>query len=242
MTVHGDGSDDLLFLFGWGNRPAHAPETWLLDGLTERGWTVHAVTLPENGTAFGRDYVDPVAAIRARVDPDVTAGHSLGGLTLAHLPGDGPRLCAAPFWGLTEPIATLAPVLTRLPTDARLLPAGTDPAALGEHKPTDEPTAGDRGASPAWLAAVCGAQRRLPRFREGSVVYCSLADEVVSPSAIGERVPADRVRLYDGGHEFFASRGREKTLDRVANDLRTIADGDHPPPTTELDAEPDPSA
>ena len=231
VTTHGDGDRTLLFVLGWGNSPEQAPESWLLDALADRDWTVHAVTLPENGTAFGRDYIDPVASIRARVAPDVCAGHSLGGLTLAHLPGDDPRVYCAPFWGFAPPLDTLAPLLSLLPTDARLLPAGTDPERLGDLKPADEPTAGDRGASPAWIDAVSGAHRRLPRFREGSVVYCSLADRVVSLDAIGEHAPADRVRLYDGGHEFFASSGRETTVERFARDCAAVAENRHPPAT-----------
>lgn len=216
---------------GWGNRPGHAPETWLIDQLTERGWTVHAVTLPENATAFGRAYIDPLVSIADEYDPDVSVGHSLGGLVLAHLPGSEPRVYSAPFWGFAPPLDTLAPYLALLPTDARFLPASRDPAVIGDLKPADEPTAGDRGASPAWLGAVRGAQRRLPRFREGSVVYCSLGDEVVSLSAIGNRTPRDRIRLYDGGHEFFASSGREGTIERLDADCRAIAD-DRTPDTT----------
>lgn len=217
-------------ILGWGDRPTHAPETWLFDRLAARGWRVHAVTLPENATAFGSAYIDPVAAIRDRIEPAAVVGQSLGGLVAAHLPGDDPRVYTAPFWGFTLPDRLLS-VVGRLPIRARLLPAATDPAEIGVHKPASEPSAGDRGASPAWIGAMRGAQRRLPRFRPGSVVHCSLGDRIVGLDAIGAHAPADRIRLYDGAHEWYASRGREATLDRVDADCRAIADGERPPDT-----------
>lgn len=231
MRVHrrpsdGDEDRDLLFVLGWGNRPDHPAVDWLLDRLS-RSWTVHAVALPENGTEFARDYRDPLAGVDDRVDPDARLGHSLGGLVLAHLPGDAPRLYASPFWGIAVGwlAARLLPAVARLPVARRLIPLDAD-RAVGEFTADDRDHAADRGVSPAWLGAVTRAQATLPPFREGSVVYCSLRDEVVDLSAVGEHAPADRVRLYDGTHEFFASRSREATVERVREDLRAMADGD----------------
>jgi hypothetical protein len=237
VRVHVRGGDatarhgDLLFALGWGNRPGHEPVDWLLDGLVDRGWTVHAVVVPENGTNFARDYRDPLASIRDEVEPDACAGHSLGGLTLAHLPGDRSRAYASPFWGVNRQglAGALVPALSRLPTARRILPAAGDSEVIGDLKPPEEDSAGDRGASPAWLRAVREAQSDLPAFREGSVAYCSLRDRVVSVRAIGDHAPADRLRVYDGGHEFFASSGREAVLDDFHADLVRIAAGDQPP-------------
>lgn len=149
-------------------------------------------------------------------DPAVAAGHSLGGLTLAHLPGDDPRVYSAPFWGFAA--SGLAEVA---------LPAGGadsgDTIAIGDLKPADECSPGDDGVSPAWLGTMRRAQPSLSPFRPGGAVYCSLSDRVVSTAAIGRRVPADRARLYEGGHEFFASTGREVTLERFCADLETAA-------------------
>lgn len=221
-----DPKGDLLFALGWGNRPAHDPVDWLLSGLAADGWTVHAAELPENGTDFQAEYVRPLARVRDDVEPAVCAGHSLGGLTLAHLPGDDPRVYSAPFWGFeTSGVADLVlPAVSALPVSSRVVPLGYDPRAIGELKPADEPSAAERGTSPAWLGAVRTAQRRLPAFREGSVVYCSLADRVVSPQSIGRHAPAAQLRLYDGGHEFFASSGRAETLARFCSDLDTTAE------------------
>lgn len=215
---------DLLFALGWGNRPEHEPVEWLLDRLADAGWTVHAVQFPENGTDFERDYSNPLARVRDEVEPAVCAGHSLGGLALAHLSGDDARVYSAPFWGFgaSGVAGSLLPVVARVPSERRLLPVRHDPTAIGDLKPSDERSAAQDGVSPAWLGAIRRGQRSLPPFRQGSVVFCSLTDRVVSTAAIGLRAPADRVRLYDGGHEFFASTGREATLSRFCDALDVV--------------------
>jgi hypothetical protein len=227
VRVHrrGAADRDLLLVLGWGNRPDHPAVDWLCDRLA-REWTVHAVALPENGTDFGRDYRDPVAAVAERVDPDAHLGHSLGGLVLAHLPGDGPRVYLSPFWGLAVDglAARLLPLVTRLPVSRRVIGLDADRSNLGEFADDGRDRAADRGCSPAWLGAVRRAQATLPPFRAESVVYCSLRDDVVDLAAIGDHAPAERVRLYDGAHESFASRSRTTVFDRVQRDLRRPAE------------------
>jgi hypothetical protein len=222
----GSGDRDLLFVLGWGNRPEHEPVEWLLDGLADDDWTVHAVVVPENGTDFVRDYREPLTSLYRDVEPDVAAAHSLGGLALAHVPGEDPRVYSSPFWGFADSglASVLRQSLAQLPTSRRLIPAEGDPEDIGDLKPPDETTAGERGISPAWLSAVAEGQGTLPAFRDGSVVYCSLRDRIVSTRAIGSHAPAQQVRLYDGGHEFFASSGREAVLERFRADLRSLAE------------------
>ncbi|MFB6177171.1 MAG: alpha/beta hydrolase, partial [Halobaculum sp.] len=70
----------------------------------------------------------------------------------------------------------LRSAFARLPTSRRIVPAEADPELIGDLKSPDEETAGERGASPAWLSTVAEAQRTLPSFRAGSVVYCTLRD------------------------------------------------------------------
>ncbi|MFB6188736.1 MAG: alpha/beta hydrolase, partial [Halapricum sp.] len=52
--------------------------------------------------------------------------------------------------------------------------------------------------------------------------FCTLSDRVVSTRAIGDRLPSERIVLYDGGHELFTSRSREDHLDTL---LAALEDG-----------------
>lgn len=216
---------DLLFALGWGNHPEHEPVDWLLDGLTDDGWRVHAVAFPENGSDFEADYCRPLERARDEIDPAVCAGHSLGGLTLAHCRGDDPRVYSAPFWGfgVSGVVSKLLPLVARIPSERRFIPLQNDPTAIGDLKPSGERSAADDGVSPVWLETIRRAQRSLPSFRTGSTVFCSLTDRVISTYAIGRRAPADRVHLYDGGHEFFASTGRVATMTKFCEALDEAA-------------------
>lgn len=237
FSVHGDAADeDLLFVLGWGNEPHHDPVSWLLDRLTP-AYRVHAVTIPTNGWDFDDQYLAPVRSYYEDRAFDVVLSHSTGGLVAAHLaasvagssdpPGrrgrpathDAPRnVFLSPWWGLApaEGFESAAlPYFLRLPTARRLIALDRDRTDVGDLKPADEFEAGPRGVSPAFLRTVADAQSRLPAFDRRDVVFCSLSDRIVSVRAIGDRTPAANLRPYDGGHEFFASSGREAVVEDV---------------------------
>ena len=222
FTVHGDaGDDDLLFVLGWGNRPGHGPVSWLLDRLARR-YRVHAVTLPTNGWHFDDQYLAPVRSYYEDREFDAVLSHSTGGLVAAHLAdavADDPRnVFLSPWWG-SEPEpgfeSVVFPFFLRLPTARRLYLPDRDAADVGDLKSDGEFEAGPSGLSPAFLRTVVDAQERLPPFREGDAVFCTLSDRIVSVRAIGDRTPAANLRPYDGGHEFFASSGRERVVEDV---------------------------
>jgi hypothetical protein len=221
FSVHGDGDEDLLFVLGWGNEPDHEHVSWLLDRLGET-YRVHAVTIPTNGWDFEDQYLSPVRSYYENGDFDAVLSHSTGGLVAAHLAervDDPPRnVFLSPWWG-TAPNegfeSVVLPYFLRLPTARRLFTVDRDVSAIGDLKSEDEFEEGPRGVSPAFLRTVVDAQARLPAFREDDVVFCTLSDRVVGVRAIGDRTPAANLRAYDGGHEFFASSGREAVLDDV---------------------------
>jgi hypothetical protein len=208
----GDGDRTLLFVLGFGNEPSHEHVRWLIDQLAT-DYTVHVGVLPIDMTDFEADYRRPVERYAARLDVDAVLSHSTGGLVTAHLPLDARRVYLSPWWGFyMEGLAPLLfPVVRRLPTGFRFLPRRTGPDSGEDLK------SGDTGivppwVSPAFIREIYSAQQALPEFRPGSTVFCSLTVSVVSVRAIGARAPADRIRLYDGGHEFFSSSGREDVL------------------------------
>ncbi|MDS0292705.1 alpha/beta fold hydrolase [Halogeometricum luteum] len=229
FSVHeGDGPDaegpddrpELLFVLGWGNEPEHDPVSWLIDRLTEE-YRVHAVTLPTNGWDFEDQYLAPVRAYYEDRAFDAVLSHSTGGLVAAHLAAVvdvPPQVFLSPWWG-TDPAAgvesVIFPYFLRLPTARRLFEPDRDRTDIGALKPEGEFEAGPSGISPAFLRTIVDAQARLPPFDPADAVFCTLSDRVVSVRAVGDRTPAANLRPYDGGHEFFASPGREAVVEDV---------------------------
>lgn len=222
----GDESDPpLLFVLGWGNRPDHAPVRWLLDRLTDDDWHVHTATLPVHVTDVQTEWVRPVEDYTTDLQEPAVLAHSAGGLTVAHADlAARTTTFLSPWWGY--PPATDGPLLdivSKLPVDVRLLPSGIDDTdLLGEHATDRQLADGPDYVSPAFLRATRRAHRTLPPIDESAVCFCSLSDRVVSTRAIGDRMPSDRLAVYDGGHELFSSRCRDDRLDDV---LATVEAG-----------------
>ena len=225
----GAGADgdarDCLFALGWGNRCRHENVQWLVDRLAER-YRVHVAELPTHITDVEVEWVDPLESYVADLDGFDVLSHSAGGLAVAHLEADGlgNRVYLSPWWGSDFPLPGFVfRAVTALPTAKPLLPfSDLEAGALGDlatdQQVADSPTA----ASPAFLRTVDEAQQRLPRARDDAVAFCTLTDAIVDPRAVGHRFPADRIRLYDGGHELFSSSARERLVGTV---LDTLAGG-----------------
>lgn len=221
MEFHrfGDETDpSALFVLGWGNRTHHAPVRWLIDRIVEDGWHVHTATLPVHVTDVQREWVRPVERYAERLDAPPVLAHSAGGLTVAHTDIDAhSRTYLSPWWG--DPPAREGPLvdlLRQIPGDVKFLPSGLDdPDILGVHATDQQLSDGPDRVSPAFLRATHRAHRTLPEIDDEAVVFCSLSDRVVSTRAIGDRLPTERIRLYDGGHELFTSRSRDVHLDTI---------------------------
>lgn len=216
FTEFGEGGNRrVLFLLGWGNRPDHGPVRWFVDRLASAGYVVDVGRLDPHVSDFDAAYRGPAQERHDATGPDRLLAHSTGGLVAAHLETAAPRVYMSPWWGMAGEASLLERLLVALPTGRPVIPVPTDREALGEFA-TDEQVADvpDRIA-PAFLRTVADAQARLPPFRDDSVVFCTLSDRVVGVGAIGERAPADRVALYDGGHELFSASGRDRAVERV---------------------------
>lgn len=133
------------------------------------------------------------------------------------------RLQDTPSW--------VSPSFVRETRDAqsRLLPADVDLAAIAgrSRRSGSGPDEADGGDEDAEADADRTPRTDLPTPRwsveNDAVVFCSLSDEVVSLRAIGARVNADNVVLYEGGHELFASTSRDQ---HVSTLLAALEEGD----------------
>lgn len=228
FDTFGENDDPpLLFVLGWGNRPDHGPVRWLIDKLAE-DWRVHTATLPVHVTSVQEWWVRPVEKYASDLDEPAVLAHSAGGLTVAHANLDAETVTyLSPFWGeppnRQNPLVDLA---AQLPTDRKVLPAGLDdPSLLGELGTDEQAEAVPDFISPALLSTMRNAHRTLPPAREDAVCFCSLRDEIVSTRAIGERLPSERIVLYDGGHELFCSRSRTEHLETLRAVVETGPDG-----------------
>ena len=217
-----DAARDCLFVLGWGNRCRHENVQWLVDRLAER-YRVHVAELPTHITDVEREWVAPLTEYTADLDPFHVLSHSAGGLAVAHLEAEGlgNRVYLSPWWGSDYPLPGFVfSALTSLPISRPVFPfSELEAEALGalatDQQVADSPTA----ASPAFLRTIDRTQRRLPPAREDAVAFCTLTDAIVDPRAVGHRLPADRIRLYDGGNEVFSSSVGERLTETVLETL-----------------------
>lgn len=229
FTEFDEGGDErVLFVLGWGNRVEHENVRWLVDELAAAGYVVDVGQIPLHISDFDREYLAPTQERYDTTDPDRVLSHSTGGLVTAHLDAAAPRVYLSPWWGLADDPGLIQRVLVSLPTSRPIIPIPDDPGAIGDLVTERQLEDGADYGAPAFFRTIVDAQERLPAFREDSVVFCSLQDRVVGVGAIGAHAPATRTVLYDGGHEFFSSSGRERTVERV---LATLADGPGAVPT-----------
>jgi len=216
MQVDTVGSGDpLVWVMGWGNVADSRHERWLIDQFVDAGYRVHAVELPTNSPNFRADYVDPVRSYLADLDDPAVVAHSMGGLTTAHVEPDRPVVYLSPWWGTDEGDAgLLGRVLFSIPTTYPLIPNPGSPEALGDLATEADSTSPDR-LSPKWIGAMMRAQESLPPVDADDVVFYTPSDTVVDPDAIEDHTTADQRRTYEGGHELFASSGREEYVEEV---------------------------
>lgn len=222
-TFNETGSPTLLFVMGFGNRVEGATEGWFIDRLTDNGYRVHAIQLATNIADFHREYIVPVQRIHDHQDPVAVLGHSLGGLVTAFLETAARDVYLSPWWGMYEAKVSAWEewLVPRLPIRARILPIKTRRDELGDHLSDAEWEQLPKRLSPVFITEVFRAQQARPPIDNDAVVFASLEDTIVSLRAVGAAVAADQIRLYDGGHQLFAARGRQEAIDEVVAVLPT---------------------
>lgn len=217
QTFNKSGGPTVLVVLGLGNRLDGECERWLVDRLTDADYRVHAVELPTEIASFDRQYRIPVQRVADEQQPDAVLSHSLGGLVAAYLETDARAVYLAPWWGIYEGKVSVWErwLVPRLPTSRPILPTKTGCDELGEHLSEEGWAAVPERVSPMFITAVYRAQQARPSIDDDAVVFVSPTDTVVSIRAIGEAVAADRIHLYDGGHQLFSSAGRRRAVEAV---------------------------
>lgn len=215
------GAPDLLFVMGYGDRLDGDSERWFIDRLTGAGYRVHAVQLPVDGASFADAYRAPVQAYHDDHEPAAVVSHSLGGLVAAHLTTTVPQVYLAPWWGFhgEKHLTWERWLVPRLPVRARILSIRTDREELGELVTDEAWERLPKRLSPVFVTEIYRAQRRRPPIDGDATVFVSLRDTVVGLAAIGAAVPPDRIRLYDGGHQLYASACRAEATEAVLSAL-----------------------
>ena len=219
-----DGSEELVFVMGWGNRWTHENVSWLIGKLTDADYRVHAFELPTNIEDFKADWLEPIAEYVVDLEEYQLLGHSAGALIGQALDGADNHVYLSPWWGYGNhyPDAALE-VAAKVPSSFPFLPVGNwDEQVLGRLATDHQLATLPRWVSPAFVRETRHAQRELLTIDHDAVVFCSLRDPLIDHHAIGERVPAEHVVLYDGGHELFSSPTRERYLDLL---LESLSDG-----------------
>ncbi|MFC6716642.1 alpha/beta hydrolase [Natrialbaceae archaeon GCM10025810] len=216
-----DGETDLVFVMGWGNRWTHENVSWLIGRLTEAGFRVHAFELPTNVEDFKADWLEPVAEYVRDFEDYHLLGHSAGALVAQALDGADNHVYLSPWWGYGEGVPEPAlEALSRIPSSFPFLPVGgPDRSVLGEEATDHQLATTPRWISPSFVRETRRAQEELLVIDHDAVIFCSLRDPLIDLRAIGERVPAEHVVLYDGGHELFSSPARDRYVETLIEAL-----------------------
>ena len=215
------GDSDLVFIMGWGNRWTHENVSWLIGNLTEANYRVHAFEIPTNIEDFKADWLEPIAEYVIDLDEYQLLAHSTGALIGQALDGAQNHVYLSPWWGYSRHYPRiLLDLVGELPISFPFLPIGTaDQAMMGELATDHQLATRPRWVSPTFVRETRRAQQELLAIDHDAVVFCSLRDPLVDHRSIGERVPAEHVVLYDGGHELFSSDGRDQHVDAIRASL-----------------------
>ncbi len=210
-----DGEEDLVFVMGWGNRWTHDNVRWLIDHLEDADYRVHVFELPTNIEDFKADWLEPIAEYVVDLEGYQLLAHSAGALVAQAIDGADNHVYLSPWWGYSlHRSRQLLDVLEEIPTTLPFIPVGiADRDAIGQRATDHQLETGPRWISPAFIRETRRAQADHLLIDHDAVVFCSLADPVIDLGAIGRRVPAEHIVPYDGGHELFSSKHRDRYID-----------------------------
>jgi len=173
-----------------------------IDGADEHVYLSPWWGYPEDAPGWLLDLLGEIPTAAQFVPSGIDDAAALGTYATRRQLADVPRFVSPAFLRETRD------------AQARLLPADVELAAAAEGvrraTPGDDEAGGESDVVP-------NPDLPSPRWQveDDAVVFASLTDEIVSLRAIGARVNADNVVLYEGGHELFSSTSRERHVDTV---------------------------
>ncbi|AHG00044.1 hypothetical protein HALLA_15805 [Halostagnicola larsenii XH-48] len=232
--IFNEGSDDdLVFIMGWGNRWTHENVSWLIGRLADAGFRIHAFELPTNIDDFKADWLEPIVEYVVDLEGYQLLAHSAGALVGQALDGAENHVYLSPWWGYSEDHPEFAlEIIEQIPTSFPFVPfGGMGKMDLGSLATDHQIATTPEWVSPAFIRETRRAQQELLTIDHDAVVFCSLRDPVISLRPIGERVPAEHVVLYGGGHELFSSQSRERYIDTLIAALKDGAESVEDRPT-----------
>ena len=225
-TFNPEGSTDLVFIMGWGDRWTYENVRWFIDRLAAADYRVHAFEIPRNLRDFKAEWLEPVAEYVVDLDQYHLIGQSNGGLIGQALDGADHRIYMSPFWGYPRYYPRVAlDLAAALPTDLPFLPVRyMDRRGIGRSATDHQIATMPQWTSPTFVRETRRAQAELLEIDHDAVVFCSLSDPLIDLAAIGDRVPPEHVVLYEGGHELYSSPKRARYVELVLEALAGGAD------------------
>ena len=215
------GIEHVLFVMGWGNDLEQPGILWFLKKLKERNYSVTAVRIPVDIRDFKREIIDPVWELSSKDDPPILVAHSMGCIAGRYIEWAKKRIFLSPYWGIPEHrrIPLMGPILSTFRfAGIPLFHRGYERAQIGDLTTEKDMEAIPRRISIRSIYQFRTAQNRMPPPRPEDAIYYSRSDNIIDISLI-EGSPCRKVEYY-GGHSFFTSSCREKTMKDILYDLR----------------------
>lgn len=215
------GLDRVLFIMGWGNDFDQPGIRWLVRRLNLDGFSVTAVRIPTDIKDYKRDIIDPVVALSGDMNGPILIAHSFGAVAGRYVTGSRKRTFSSPYWGIPKhrmfPFWKQALTLLQW-LGIPIIDRGYGPAEIGDIVEEDDHNLIPRRISIRTIFQVWKAQRAMPGLQECDHIFYSVSDRISDLEAISGA--SCRKTSYAGGHAFFTSSSRDKTMHDILYDLR----------------------
>jgi hypothetical protein len=217
------GLDRILFIMGWGNDFDQPGVRWLVQKLNRDGYSVTVVRIPTDIRDYKRDIIAPVVALSKELHGPILISHSFGAVAGRYIMDSKKRIFSSPYWGV--PKHRMFPLWKQILTGFQwmgppIIDRGYPPSDLGDMIDDDDVNLIPRRISIRTIYQIWNAQKTMPDLREGDHVFYASSERISDLEAI--RSASCRKTQYIGGHAFFSSSSREKTIHDILYDLRSV--------------------